>query len=397
MKYSRVAGDPAGHGTHGDAVEVVRAAFPPADVSRGRGHHPGQVTVERRPQGQEIFPARLLVVLQGHPLVLVVAGEDQVVLKRRSDESLVVVRRRIDQVADDLARRPLPRRRPAAGDVVAEGTKPGQRLVDGVRQIDGAGGHGAGCGRDLRGGGQVMVVVLGDEETEIHDGHRLIEARMARHARQLRRRPAGQPIDDFRSCSAKCVDQIARVSIVVPGIVRPAVLEVGRVEHLAPLLEVVQPACPEILEVEQMPGMFLRGPAPVGLVDPDGPGHAVEQAAPGDRGPRAADRAAGARRRRAVPSRRCGRTSVSRTEMLVRSQAVRNKRCGAVVKTSASALRSHRLLRRDRLVAGVRGEPLENDAPRGNAVSEPRERSEPPKRLARERVGESEGRSPSEH
>ena len=84
---------PGRHGTHCDAVEVVRAAFPPADVSRGRGHHPGQVTVERRPQGQEIFPARFLVVLQGHPLVLVVAGEDEVVLKRRPDESLVVVRR----------------------------------------------------------------------------------------------------------------------------------------------------------------------------------------------------------------------------------------------------------------------------------------------------------------
>ncbi len=123
-----------------------------------------------------------------------------------------------------------------------------------------------------------MVVVLGHEETEIHDGHRLLEAGMARHARQLRSRPAGQPIDDFRSCSAKCGDQIAGVSIVVPGIVRPAVLEVGRVEDLAPLLEVVQAACPEVLEVEQVPGMFLHGPAPVGFVDPDGPGQAVEQA-----------------------------------------------------------------------------------------------------------------------
>ena len=230
---------------------------------------------------------------------------------------------------------PAAGRRPVTSSPRAR--SPGSAWSTAFARVDGAGGHGAGCGRDLRGGGQVMVVVLGHEETEIHDGHRLLEAGMARHARQLRRRPAGQPIDDFRSCSAKCGDQIAR--------------RLDRCAwHRASGGSGGRPGGAPGAPARSRPGGLPRGPrgragarhvparTSARRVCRSGWPWACRRAGwPGDRGPRAAARAAGAPRWRAVPSRRCGRTSVSRTEMLVRSQAVRNKRCGAVVKTSASA------------------------------------------------------------
>src|SRR5215207_876175 len=109
--------------------------------------------------------------------------------------------------------------------------------------------------------------------------------------------------------------------------------------------------------------------------------------------------------------------------MLVRRRAGRNKRCAIVVKTFTSArgttcgYRATGSLRASERVGEVAGlDKQRESAPRASPAkrapaserskaspreraqrSEPRERSEPTKRLARERVGESEGRSPSEY
>lgn len=46
-------------------------------------------------------------MLNLYPLLLLVAGEDQVIFELRSDKSLVVVGCRVYEVADDLFGRPL--------------------------------------------------------------------------------------------------------------------------------------------------------------------------------------------------------------------------------------------------------------------------------------------------
>src|ERR1051326_361622 len=63
--------------------------------------------VEAAPQGDEQRPRLLFVSLRAHPLLLFIAGEDQVVRELRADETLVVVRGRVNQVAQYLLRRPL--------------------------------------------------------------------------------------------------------------------------------------------------------------------------------------------------------------------------------------------------------------------------------------------------
>ena len=42
----------------------------------------------------------------------------------------------------------------------------------------------------------MMVVVLGDEETEINDGHRLLQTRMQRGSRKLCLAHPCKPVDD---------------------------------------------------------------------------------------------------------------------------------------------------------------------------------------------------------
>src|ERR1051326_4043860 len=63
--------------------------------------------VEAAPQGDEQRPRLLFVSLRAHPLLLFIAGEDQVVRELRADETLVVVRGRVNQVAQYPLRRPL--------------------------------------------------------------------------------------------------------------------------------------------------------------------------------------------------------------------------------------------------------------------------------------------------
>ena len=202
--------------------------------------------------------------------------------------------------------------------VVGKSTQPGQGVVHGIGEVDGAGGHGAGRGDDLRGGRQMMVVVLGDEKTQIHGRHRLIEARMARDAGQLVGRPALEPIDDRRSCSAKCVDQTAgrRGRCAAP---RASGGSGGR-----PGAGPDAPARSRPAGWPRAPrgrGGARHAPAPTSarLACRSGSGRERRrERPPSDRASHAADPGAAARRRRAARNRRCGRTSVSRTEMLVR-------------------------------------------------------------------------------
>ena len=82
-----------------------------AAIERLCGHardHVGQVRVQSRPQRDQVGPAPVLVGLQAHPRLLLVAGKLQRLGDLRPDETLVVVGRRIDEVSQDLLARPLP-------------------------------------------------------------------------------------------------------------------------------------------------------------------------------------------------------------------------------------------------------------------------------------------------
>src|SRR4029077_1593957 len=99
-------------------VEIVLRELSRAQVLGHRCHHAREMTVEARPQRDELVPRRLLVTLPGDPRVLIVAGERQVILKLRPHEALMIVRRGVDEMTDDLARRPFTRRRPSAARLV---------------------------------------------------------------------------------------------------------------------------------------------------------------------------------------------------------------------------------------------------------------------------------------
>lgn len=61
-----------------------------------------QVRVVGTPQVDQVGPPGRLVALDAHPLLLLVAGEVLPGGNLTPDEALVVVRGRVDQVADDL-------------------------------------------------------------------------------------------------------------------------------------------------------------------------------------------------------------------------------------------------------------------------------------------------------
>src|SRR5262249_6523209 len=88
--------------------------FGPAADPTGRTpalfrHAPGdveQVRVERPPEVDQVGPAGRLVALDADPLLLLVAGEVLPGSDLAPDEALVVVRGRVDQVAEDFFPRP---------------------------------------------------------------------------------------------------------------------------------------------------------------------------------------------------------------------------------------------------------------------------------------------------
>jgi hypothetical protein len=82
----------------GELVQVVYPARPHSYRFRRFRHHSRDVSIECCPEFDELSPGSTLVPLSFDPGVLFVAGEDEVVLKLRAHESLMVIRGRVDQV-----------------------------------------------------------------------------------------------------------------------------------------------------------------------------------------------------------------------------------------------------------------------------------------------------------
>jgi hypothetical protein len=90
--------------------------------------------VEHFPERDQLVPRCVLVAANADPLLLRVAGEHEIVLQLPAHEALVVVRRGVDKMADDLARRPLARRRPRRARVT-EREQSGHRLIHRLSQF----------------------------------------------------------------------------------------------------------------------------------------------------------------------------------------------------------------------------------------------------------------------
>ena len=125
------------HRLPGQPIQVVPGVLPQPHGVGNRAHHPRQVIVVGGPEREELRPRRRLVLLRRDPRVLVVAGEDQIVLPGGADEALVVVGRRVDEMADDLLRGPLAWRGPPGGvrvrnllEARMRGTDGGDEIVD---------------------------------------------------------------------------------------------------------------------------------------------------------------------------------------------------------------------------------------------------------------------------
>jgi hypothetical protein len=76
----------------------------------------------------------------------------------------------------------------------------------------------------------MMVVVLGDEEAEIDDGHRLAQSRMKPGAGELGGRHPCNSVYDAAAHSSEFGENLRDRTIVVSGLVRLTVLEIGWME-----------------------------------------------------------------------------------------------------------------------------------------------------------------------
>src|SRR5260370_6114778 len=66
----------------------------------------GQESIVGRPEPEQVAPPRILISLYPHAAGLIVTWPAQLILKLRANEALMVVRRRIDQVPQNLLARP---------------------------------------------------------------------------------------------------------------------------------------------------------------------------------------------------------------------------------------------------------------------------------------------------
>jgi hypothetical protein len=107
---------------------------------------------------------------------------------------------------------------------------------------------------------EMMVVVLGHEETEVSDRHRLPQARMQGSPRKVGGSHSREPVDDSAARGAKICENLRDRAIVMGGLVCFAILEIGRVQLRGPGVVIIQPQVPQRFEIEKVTGIFLDGP-----------------------------------------------------------------------------------------------------------------------------------------
>jgi hypothetical protein len=129
--------------------------------------------------------------------------------------------------------------------------------------------HGSASDRHLRSstehpefvdGAEVMVVVLGDEETEVDDGHGLAQARVQRGARKLGGAHPREPFDDSGADGAEVSEDVGNRAVVMGGRVRFAVLKIGGMKLSGAGVIIIEALVPQRFKIEEMSGIFLDRP-----------------------------------------------------------------------------------------------------------------------------------------
>ena len=106
----------------------------------------------------------------------------------------------------------------------------------------------------------MMFVVFGDEETEIDYGHRLLQPRMERPPRELRRTQARYPFCDRTTNAAELGEDVRDWTVIVPRFVRSAVFQIGGMQLRHALVIIIKPLFPKRFEIEEVSGVFLDRP-----------------------------------------------------------------------------------------------------------------------------------------
>jgi len=136
--------------------DVAAGCFP--DVRRGAGirmlHDVHQVPVVGQPEFHQIAPLAGGIILRAHPIVLLISGKHQAIFVLQTDETLMIVGRRIDEMPEDLFLRPGVLSGTARGSILADGEQAGTRVFERAIEFGGdiGGGHGDDDSRRRSGG-----------------------------------------------------------------------------------------------------------------------------------------------------------------------------------------------------------------------------------------------------
>ena len=105
-----------------------------------------------------------------------------------------------------------------------------------------------------------MIVVLGDEESQIDNSYLYLQPRMQSRSLHKRVVVGIKPVDERHSFPAKLGQDVFDGVRVVVSFVRLLIRHVGSGEWVAARFEIVKPAHAQRLEIEQMSGLLLNRP-----------------------------------------------------------------------------------------------------------------------------------------
>lgn len=105
-----------------------------------------------------------------------------------------------------------------------------------------------------------MVVVLGDEETEVDNGHGLAKAWVERGAGELGIAHSGELFDDAGTDNFEVGQNIRDRAVVMAGFVGFAIFKVGGMQLGSADIVIIETLFPERLEIEEVASVFLDRP-----------------------------------------------------------------------------------------------------------------------------------------
>jgi hypothetical protein len=113
----------------------------------------------------------------------------------------------------------------------------------------------------LRDAREMMIIVFGHEQSEVNQPHRRAKPRMESGTRKDRIIRSSQELHELGPCGAKGRKEIRQLASVVVRLVSPTIRQVGRHKLGIAYKELLCAAQPERLEIEEVPDIFLHGPA----------------------------------------------------------------------------------------------------------------------------------------